>query len=132
MNISFSRNLDGDILVLVNGVSKVLVKECIGSELMDQAHIKLATKYYDCHNELLAIFRIGMCWAECEPTTPQDTLTIRLIKDMALEINRLYKQRESICITCLYQGNEDACRIGRLGVTGFISDCMKYKLASLT
>lgn len=39
------------------------------------------------HAELLAIHNIGMCIAECPPITPDDTHTVRMVKEMAYRLN---------------------------------------------
>lgn len=35
------------------------------------------------HSELLAIHNVGMCIAECPPIQPEDTYTVRMVKEMA-------------------------------------------------
>jgi hypothetical protein len=42
--------------------------------------------------ELLAIHTIGMCIAECQPATPEDTVTVRMVKDMAHRLNAYGRQ----------------------------------------
>ena len=39
------------------------------------------------HAELLEIHRIGMCIAECPPIKDTDTITVRMVKEMAIRLN---------------------------------------------
>jgi len=52
--------------------------------------------YGGCHSELLAIHEIACCgWANVlqHPITPEDTLTLRDVKIMAVELTRIALQR---------------------------------------
>lgn len=46
------------------------------------------TSHSVAHKELLEIHHIGMCIAECPPISDKDSMTVRMVKEMAIRINQ--------------------------------------------
>lgn len=54
--------------------------------------VRLKQRQQQQHSELLAIHNIGMCIAECPPIHPDDTYTVRMVKEMAERLNNMHKE----------------------------------------
>jgi len=65
------------------------------SQLLKERLDALQVRYDSCHAELLAIHIIGMCVAECPKTGDNDTLTVRLVRSMANEMNRCHDEDDA-------------------------------------
>lgn len=58
------------------------------------------------HAELLEIHKIGMCIACCEPVFDTDTMTVRMVKEMAHRINKMSANAELTRLPACGQSGE--------------------------